>query len=175
MLNSDVTKFKRILIVGDSGRGKSTLSMVLSKKLGIKHYSTDDFYWKVKFTVPEEKQASIDNISKIYKQKSWIVEGSTRSLVKEGIDKSNIIIYLVYPNLLSQFWYLFRRNLTRKNEKMLNLLRLYRHLIYKRYKIGPQKDKMGLDDMLLSFEDKIVKLGSFGEIDNFVLQKFTAC
>lgn len=169
MPNSDITKFKRILIVGDSGRGKSTLAVALSKKLKIKYYSTDDFYWKVKFTVPDDKQSSIKNISKIYQQKSWIVEGSTRSLIKKGIDKSDVIIHLVYPSLLSQFWYLFLRNLTRKNEKLINLLRLYRHLIYKRYKIGPQKDKVGLEEMLAPFEGKIIKLRSFGEINNLLL------
>ncbi len=168
MLSKNITNFKRILIVGDSGRGKSTLAVSLSKKLKIKYYSTDDFYWKIKFTIPNDKHVSIKNISKIYKQESWIVEGSTRSLIKEGIDKSDIIIHLVYPNLLSQFWYLFLRNLTRKNEKLINLLRLYRHLFYKRYKIGPQKDKVGLEEMLEPFKDKIVKLKSFGEINNFV-------
>lgn len=168
MTDKNFHGFKRILIVGDSDRGKSTLAVALAKKLGIKNYSTDDFYWKVKFTVPEEKQISIDNISKIYQQKSWIVEGSTRSLIKEGIDKSDIIIHLVYPNLLSQFWHLFLKNLTRENEKLINLLRLYRHLIYKKYKIGPQKDKTGLEEMLVSFKNKMVKLKSFREINNFI-------
>ena len=40
----------KIIIIGDAGRGKTTLASNLSKKLGIKHYSTDDFFYEIKFT-----------------------------------------------------------------------------------------------------------------------------
>jgi len=39
-------KFKKIIIIGDAGRGKSTLASKLSKKLNISYYSTDDFFMK---------------------------------------------------------------------------------------------------------------------------------
>lgn len=164
----EINSYKKILIVGDSGRGKSTLAKSLSQKLNIRHYSTDDFYWKTKFTIPENKKINIKNISKIYRRDSWIVEGSTRSLIKEGIVKSDIIIHLVYPNLFSQFWTLFRRKPTRKEEHWLDLFKLYKHLICKRYKIGPQKDKVGLDEMLYPLKKKVIRLSSFGEIDQFL-------
>ena len=113
--------FKKILIVGDSGRGKSTFAKVLSQKLNIKQFSTDDFFWKEKYTQAEDKKTSIKNISKIYNQESWIVEGATRSLIREGIEKSDQIICLVYPNLFSQFWTLLKRKLTRQEETWINL------------------------------------------------------
>ncbi len=58
MANKDLGDIRRILIVGDSGRGKSTLAKSLSQKLNIKQYSTDDFFWKEKFSIPEDKEAS---------------------------------------------------------------------------------------------------------------------
>ena len=161
-------EIKRILIVGDSGRGKSTLAKKLSEKLNIKHHSTDDFFWKVKFTVATDKAISIRNISKIYDKESWIVEGSTRSLIKEGIERSDQIIHLVHPSLVSQFWTLFKRKLKRNEETWMNLLGLYKHLIKKRFKFGEQKGKMSLDEMLEPFSQKIVKLKSFKEIDDFL-------
>ena len=163
-----MVEIKRILIVGDSGRGKSTLAKKLSEKLDIKHHSTDDFFWKVKFTVATDKATSIRNISKIYDQESWIVEGSTRSLIQEGIEKSDQIIHLIHPSLVSQFWTLFKRKLKRNEETWMNLLGLYKHLIMKRFKFGEQKGKISLDEMLEPFIQKIVKLKSFKEIDDFL-------
>lgn len=167
-MSEEIDKHKRILIVGDSGRGKTFLADALSEKLTIKSYSTDDFFWKVKFTVPEDKQKSIEEISKIYRQKSWIVEGSTRSLISEGIDKADVVIHLVYPNIFAQFWTLFKRNLGRKEESLLDLLRLFKHLLFKRYKIGAQSGKEGIDKMLVPYKNKVILFSSFDEINNFV-------
>ena len=41
----------RILIIGDSGRGKTVLARKISEKLGIPAYSTDDYLYEMKFTV----------------------------------------------------------------------------------------------------------------------------
>jgi len=162
------SSIKKILIVGDSGRGKSTLVKVLSQKLKINNYSTDDFFWKVKFNKPANKQTSIKNISKIYNQKSWIVEGTTRSLIKEGIEKSDQIICLIYPNLFSQFWTLFKRKLTRQEETWIGLFSFYKHLIFKKYKLGSHKGKASVGEMIEPFSTKIINLYSFKEVDDFV-------
>lgn len=171
VISRKLKNYHRILIVGDAGRGKSTLSQSLSLKLKINSYSTDDFFWETKYTVEADRQTSLNKISKIYTQNSWIVEGSTRSLIREGIVKSDLILYLVYPNLISQFWFLFKRKLTRQNETWLNLFNLYKHLFRKKYKIGPQKDKSSLNEMLLPYSDKVIRLTSFEEINRF-LDKF---
>ncbi len=159
--------YKRILIVGDAGRGKSTLAINLSKKLKIKNFSTDDFFWKKKFSVKEDRERSIENISKIYDQNKWIVEGSTRSLVEGGLVRAEIIVYLKYPNLGAWFWNLYMRNRNRKNERLIDLVKLYKHLFFKRYKIGNQKNKLGIEEMLSKFEEKVVYLKSFEDINNF--------
>lgn len=160
--------YKRILIVGDSGRGKSTFAKVLSNKLNIKQFSTDDFFWKIKYSVAEDKETSIKNISKIYNQKSWIVEGATRVLVKEGIEKSDQIICLIYPNLLFQFWTLYKRKLTRADETWSNLFNFYKHLFDKKFKLGVHKNKETIEEMIKPYAGKTIKLYSFNEIDNFV-------
>lgn len=92
---------KRILIVGDAGRGKTTLAKSLSEKLKMKHYSTDDFFWKIKFTVPNDRESSTEKITKIYDEKNWIVEGATRHLITKGIEKADLIIYLGYKKHLN--------------------------------------------------------------------------
>ena len=115
-----------------------------------------------------DKEISIKNMSKIYNQKSWIVEGATRSLIKQGIEKSDQIICLVYPNLLSQYWVLFKRKLTRKEETWGNLFNFYKHLFYKKYKLGQHKNKPSLEEMLKPHLGKTIKLCSFKQIDDFI-------
>lgn len=168
MLEKRNFNYKKILIVGDSGRGKSTFAKALSNKLDIKYFSTDDYYWKEKYSAAMDKEISIKNISKIYNQKSWIVEGSTRSLIREGIEKSDKIICLVYSSSLSQFWTLFKRKLTRKEETWSNLFDLYKHIFYKKYKLGQQKNKESIEEMLKPYKNKIVVLSTFNEIDNYI-------
>ena len=56
---------KKILILGDAGRGKTTFAEKLSKKISIPYYSTDDFFWKVKFTEANDKAKSVEEISNI--------------------------------------------------------------------------------------------------------------
>jgi len=159
---------KRLLIIGDSGRGKTSLARMLSKKLKIKQYSTDDFFWKTKFTVAEDKKTSVKNIAQVYNQNSWIVEGTTRSLIKDGIEKSDIILYLVYPSILSQFLTLFKRKLSRKEERWRDLLELCIHLIDKKYGLRKEKGKIRLKEMIKLCEAKVITLHSFKEIDQFV-------
>lgn len=49
-----IKESKRILIIGESGRGKTELGRKLSKELNIPLYSTDDFFWEVKFSKARE-------------------------------------------------------------------------------------------------------------------------
>ena len=108
---------KKILIVGDSGRGKTTLAQNLSKKIKIKTYHLDDIYWKYKFTKVRERKKSIRLLKKIISKKSWIVEGSVRYLIKPIISKSDVIIYLHHKNMLWQFFILFKRHIQRKDKR----------------------------------------------------------
>ena len=86
----------KILIVGDAGRGKSTLASKISAKLGIPHHSTDDFFYEVKFTKVRNRKESVEKILKIYKNDKWIIEGTTRHLFEHGLDSADKIINLKY-------------------------------------------------------------------------------
>lgn len=163
-----IRKAKRIIITGDAGRGKTALAHKLSQKLGIKHYSSDDFFWKVKFTQRENKKKSIQKISKLYTKERWIVEGTTRHLLKEGLGKADIIICLGYRNILFQYWVLFKRSLTRKEERFRDLFKLLKHVLFKKYGLGSEKKKTSLAELLAPYEKKVIRLNSFKEIDKFI-------
>jgi adenylate kinase family enzyme len=161
----------RILIIGDSGRGKTFLASKLSEKLGIPYYSTDDFYYEIKFTKPRDKQESIDNISKIYHKEKWIVEGTTHHLIKSGLDSADIIIYLKYNNIFFQLFSIIKRHFTRKDASFYQTLLHIRHVIHKRFQTKADRQKMGqmtTSERIKPYKQKVITLTSFKEIDCFV-------
>ena len=156
---------RRILIVGDAGRGKSTFAERLSAKTGIPCCSTDDFYWKVKFSEPNDKQKSIEDIRKVYAGSEWIVDGSTRHLTQDGFEKADIIYFLQFDSLLQQYWFLITRHFKRDNETLAGLLELLVHVTYKKYKKGYGNHLPSLKDMLENYKEKVVRLATLKEIN----------
>lgn len=160
--------FNKILIVGDACRGKSTLASKISAKLGIPHYSTDDFYYEVKFTKVRNKQESIDMILKIYQDERWIIEGTTQHLIEHGLDSADIIINLKYKNIFAQWLFLLKRYLERDNETLRGCLKLMKHVFYKRYKLGYRKGKLTPSELVNPHKNKVITLHTFKEINNFI-------
>lgn len=155
---------RRILILGDSCRGKSTFAEKLSEKIGVPWYSTDDFFYRVKFSEVNDKQRSIEEIRPIYDREEWIVEGTTRHLIQAGLEKAEVIYLLEFKSLLSQYWALIRRHFTRDNETLAGLWGLLRHATYKKYKKGYGSHLPSLREMLQPYQEKTVRLGSLAEI-----------
>ncbi len=159
---------RKIIITGDSGRGKSTLAENLSKKFNIKHYSTDDFLWKKKFSEMEDKKLAEENIGKIYRENEWIVEGGSMRMLKDSLESADVIIYLGFNNILTQYLVLFRRFLKRKNENIKTFYELIRHITYKRFKLGYKKDDLTMLETLEPHKHKTIELYSYKEIENFL-------
>lgn len=158
----------KILIVGDACRGKSTFASKISEKLGIQHYSTDDFYYEAKFTKIRNRQESIDMISKIFQKDKWIIEGTTEHLVEHGLDSADIIINLKYKSILTQWLTLFKRYLKRDNETLKGSLRLMKHVLYKKYKLGYRKGRLTPTEFIIPHKHKVITLCSFKEINKFI-------
>ena len=158
----------KILIVGDACRGKSTLASALSSKLGIQHYSTDDFLYEIKFTKYRDRQEAVDLISKIFENQKWIVEGTTNMLYKFGLESSDVIIHLKHKNIAIQWLHLIKRSLSRNNESLRKLFKLIRHVLYKKYHIGYRKGKPTSTEIVEPYNYKVITLSSFRQIDDFV-------
>ena len=160
---------KKIIIIGDAGRGKTTLASRLSEKLGIKYYSTDDIYYEIKFTKPREKKEALDMVNKIYKEDKWIVEGTSQWLLDSGLNLSDIIIYLKYNNIFSQWFTLLKRHFERKDESFRKTLYLMRHVFYKRYGLFYKKGKLTHMEVIFPYKDKVIILSSFKDINNYII------
>lgn len=67
-------KYKRILVIGCSGSGKSTFSRKLSDILSIKCTHLDNLFWKSGW-IEEDRNVFIDKIKKSLSENSWIIDG----------------------------------------------------------------------------------------------------
>jgi len=162
---------KKIIITGDSGRGKTTLANKLAVKTGIKHYSTDDFFWKIKYSEPNDREEALEKINKIYDTDSWIVEGTTGWLVEDGFEKADLILFLHFNSLLAQWWNIIVRDRREKRGNIKELLYLMRHVLYRRYGWGYKKGKVKIDELVEPYKDKTIFVSSFKKVDK-VLEDF---
>jgi len=159
---------RRILIIGDGGRGKSTFAEKLSKKIGIPFFSVDDFFWKIKFSEEADKQQSLEAIEKVYEKEEWIVDGGSRPLIKTGIEKADIIYYLEFKNIIPQYYSLIRRSLKRDYESWTDLWKMLRHVTYKRYKKGYGNHMPTIEEMIKPYKEKIIILSSRKAINDCI-------
>jgi adenylate kinase family enzyme len=113
---------KKILIMGDAGRGKTTFAEKLSEKLNIPKYSLDDFFWEVKFTKLRGAEKDVEMARECFEKDEWIVEGGTRRMLILGIPKADKIFYLTYKNIFQQIWVLYKRNRGRDNRPLSKVL-----------------------------------------------------
>lgn len=97
--------FKKVLITGNAGAGKTTLSKKLSKALSIEAYSLDKIVWKPRWcqTDPIEKAHRIAEITSL---NEWIIDGVS----KDALVKADTIIFLDFPRHVL-FWRVFKRNI----------------------------------------------------------------
>lgn len=97
----------RIVIIGTSCSGKSTLAKHLKNKMHIPHVEVDNLYW-----TPGWEPISVENfrhnVSRNLESESWIIDGNYSSVRDLIWPKATEIIWLDYPFYLV-FWCAIKR------------------------------------------------------------------
>lgn len=121
---------KRIIIVGSTGVGKSTLAKELSALLSIEHIELDSLYWYPDWT-HREYDEFCSMVEQRIKVDQWVADGNyhvSREMLWKAADT---VIWLDYP-LGTIFWQLWNRTWRRWWQKELlwgtNRERIYPHL-----------------------------------------------
>ena len=106
----------RIVIIGTSCSGKTTLAKIIASKLNIKHIELDQLYWKPNWVEHEANDFRSLVIEEI-KDENWVADGNY-SVIRDVLwSRSTIIIWLNYS--FSKVLYRsisrsFRRSLTKE-------------------------------------------------------------
>lgn len=87
--------FKRIVIIGISGTGKSFAGIEMARRLNLPLHHMDSIIWS-KNWVETPHNVVQDKMNAIVAQDSWIIEGWIDSYSKTALDRADKVIYLDY-------------------------------------------------------------------------------
>lgn len=96
---------KRILVTGNAGSGKSTISRELSELLNIHVYNLDKIVWRARWQRTPLSQCR-PKVTRIIEREQWIIDG----VCLRAIKAADVIIFLDLPRSLC-YWQAFKRSL----------------------------------------------------------------
>jgi adenylate kinase family enzyme len=86
---------KKILIIGNSGSGKSWLSARLSTRLNIKEINLDTLVWERGGYNKKRSQGAVDDeLTKLSSEPAWVIEGVFGSLAEKLINSADMLLFL---------------------------------------------------------------------------------
>jgi hypothetical protein len=86
---------ERLLIIGNSGAGKTVLARRLGEASGIRVHSLDDFRWMPGgFRVMRDHETALALAREAAAQESWIVEGVFGWMAEAAMDRAQALIWL---------------------------------------------------------------------------------
>lgn len=109
----------RIVIIGTSCSGKTTLAKKLSQKLHIPHIELDVLFWKKNWQI-EERDKFRKKVSRVVEQDTWVIDGNF-SIVRDIVwARADTIIWLDYP-----FYVIFLQALARSIKRIVTKEKLF--------------------------------------------------
>lgn len=109
-MSSFVLPGKRIVVVGTTGCGKTTLADRLAASLGYPHTELDSLYWGPGWTpAPDFQERAV----RAAEGECWVFDGNYRRLLEENVwPLADTVVWLDY-SLPTILWRLARRTLRR--------------------------------------------------------------
>lgn len=87
--------FARVVVVGTSCAGKTTLARTLARMLGARHIELDTHFWRPQWekTPDEEFQPCVE---RIVADASWIIDGNYTRFQPTIIERATMLVWLDY-------------------------------------------------------------------------------
>lgn len=85
--------YKKILVVGPGGAGKSTFSKKLSEVLNIPVYHLDNIYWLPNWEHLTREEL-MEKVNEITSKDKWIIDGNYSGSLEQRVPLADVIIFL---------------------------------------------------------------------------------
>lgn len=106
-----VMPFKRIMIFGRPGSGKSTFSYHLHKKTGTPLYHIDKIIYQAGW-VERDQQEFLKDLQTCIDQPEWIIDGNGKASIEKRYPHADIVLYFRMPRYLC-YWRVLKRYFTK--------------------------------------------------------------
>lgn len=102
---------RRVVVVGTTGSGKTTMARALAGRLGVPHVELDALHWEPNWT-----EAEVDvfraRVRVALSGDAWVVDGNYGKVRDLVWPRAEVLIWLDY-SFMRTFWQLSRRTLVR--------------------------------------------------------------
>lgn len=90
------SSYKKIIVIGCPGAGKTTFSKKLARIIDIPLYNLDKFYWKADATHISRREL-IKKQKEVFKTDSWIIDGNFKGTLELRFEQAELIYFLDFP------------------------------------------------------------------------------
>lgn len=93
------SSYKRIMIFGRPGSGKSTFALALHKSISIPLHHLDKYFYEANW-VERDYQEFMQIQQSIVEQNEWIIDGNNTKSLELRYSHANLVLYFNYPRWL---------------------------------------------------------------------------
>lgn len=104
---------KKIIVIGTTGSGKSTVAKALSGKLGFPYIQLDAIFWKPNWNTSSDDEF-FDKIQKATDISNWVLDGNYGRSNHLTWKYADTVVWVDFP-----FWLTFYQSLTRTLKRSL--------------------------------------------------------
>jgi adenylate kinase family enzyme len=100
-------KFRRVIIFGRPGSGKSTFAAILAKSINLPLYHLDKFS-STKNWLEADSNKFLSTEQSIVNESSWIIDGNHINSLEMRFKKADLALYFNFPKTVC-YWRIFKR------------------------------------------------------------------